>query len=235
MGVLYTLLHMEPTKRLRGDLLRQFLDKKGGASAAIGAVLDKGSAKYNSTLSFASQCIRVGFGEMAAQKWEELFEPLGMSKGYLTQPTSQPTLSGSTPYTVNPSSDTTVASAPVFEWARMGIVLDKEVQELDVAGLERRAVTAKISSKGKFFVSPVDMPSLNIWANWLVLIDPIDGDEACQDGRPYLFEKIDGTFFLAKFQRRLDGFEAFPESGASLTSAGHGIKVVGRYCGSQEA
>lgn len=226
---------MDEIRTLRAERLKTFFDKKGGASAALAMVMDKGSPEFKSKLSHASQCTKAGFGEGAANNWEDLLEPIGMTKGYLAQPNGLNEMSESTPYTVNPSSDKTVASAPVFDWALMGTVLDKEVQELDVAVMERRAVTAKISNRGKFFVSPVDMPSLNIWANWLILIDPLDSDESCQDGRLYLFKKIDGSFLLAKFQRRLDGFEAFPESGSSLNSAGHGIKVVGRYCGSQEA
>lgn len=138
-------------------------------------------------------------------------------------------------YGLSEARDTTVRRAPVFAWALLGAVLELEAHETDAPVLAFKPVTSKISSKGKFFVSPVDMPGFNIWAGWLILVDPMKDDSSCLDGRVYLFKRLDGSFFLGSFRRMLDGFEAFPEAGAPLTSAGHGIAVVGRYCGSQEA
>lgn len=143
--------------------------------------------------------------------------------------------SESPPYTVNPSSDKKTIRAPVVEWARLGIDLFRDNDEVVAKSHEAIPENAKPKRNTKWVEVEADMPRLMLARGDMVLITPISGPLEAKEMRVHLFRTVAGSYFLGTFRRLAKGFEAIPESGPSLESEKHGVEVVGIKHGHIEA
>lgn len=75
----------DPHKLKRGQRLDAWVDAHGGAGVClIGAGYEPGTKEYRSRESYLSTCRKNGMGHVAALKFEQDFERIGMAPGELT-------------------------------------------------------------------------------------------------------------------------------------------------------
>lgn len=75
----------DPHKKLRGELLGQWVRAHGGATQClVAAGYEQGTKEFRARESYLSNAVKVGIGHRAAIRFEQEFESGGMPPGYLT-------------------------------------------------------------------------------------------------------------------------------------------------------
>lgn len=174
-------------------------------------VSSQGAINAGAIIGFNVQWLKSGVGQMADASGASRSAPLNESDF--------------TPYTVNPYSDTKMILAPVVEWASLESDLYKDNKEVIASRFE--AISAGAKPNTKWVEVEADMPRLMLSRGDLVLITPVSGQHECKESKVHLFKTVGNAYFLGTFRSMASGFEAFPDSGPSLESEKHGVKVVG--------
>lgn len=120
-------------------------------------------------------------------------------------------------------------TAPVIEWARLGVDLFKANAEWPAS--DRKAVPTQrsVSDQVKWIPVHDDALAPKILPGDLVAIDPC-GEP--QRDEVALFRTPDGSFLLRRYQPlAVGGFEAVDAQGRVLDSVRHGLTVVGSLVG----
>ena len=128
-------------------------------------------------------------------------------------------------------SDTTLARAPVVEWARLGEDVLKDPRELGGAEVLDYVQIGTPGKRAKLVPIVDDSLAPRLIVGDMVAIDP--DNKSPKRGQVTLFRStVDGEFFLRRFQP-LAGpdFEAVDAKGAAMDSKRHGLEIVGVNCG----
>lgn len=132
---------------------------------------------------------------------------------------------------VNTSSDTTLARAPVVEWARLGEDVLKDPSELGGAEVLDYVQVGTPGRRAKLIPVVDDSLAPRLIIGDMVAIDP--DNKSPTRGQVTLFRSsVDGQFFLRRYQPlAAPDFEAMDAKGGALDSKRHGLEIVGVRCG----
>lgn len=135
------------------------------------------------------------------------------------------------PFYTSRYSDTNLARAPVIEWARLGVDLLKETDELGDGPTQEYVPLGSPGRRVKLVPVTDDCLSPRLAPGDFVAIDP--DNRRPERGQVTLFRATsDGTFFLRRFQPLVHpAFEAIDSRGNALDSVRHGLEIVGVRCG----
>lgn len=125
--------------------------------------------------------------------------------------------------TVRASSDTNVRQAPVIEWARLGVDLNKKPQELAQAAHHPYAEKAGASDKCKYVQLETSDMEPDLRKGDLMLLDP-ENQKPRRD-QIALFSVHGGEFVAMRYRPTVEGFEAYNAKGVVLDEHKHGLKV----------
>lgn len=125
--------------------------------------------------------------------------------------------------TVRASSDTNTRQAPVIEWARLGVDLNKKPQELADSMHLPFATKNRASQQCRFVQLETSDLAPELLRGDLILIDP-ENKEPKRD-QIALFSLQDGGFVAMRYRSTVDGFEAYNAKGVVLDEHKHGLKV----------
>lgn len=125
--------------------------------------------------------------------------------------------------TVRASSDTNVRRAPVIEWARLGVDLNKKPHELADAMHLPYVSKAGASQQCRFVQLETSDLAPEMLRGDLMLIDP-ENKEPRRD-QVALFSLHGGEFVAMRYRPTVDGFEAYNAKGVVLDQRKHGLKV----------
>lgn len=127
--------------------------------------------------------------------------------------------------------DTTLARAPVIQWAQLGAELFKEAKDLGASEWAEFVPTRSASELCKLVVVEDDSLAPRLARGDMVAIDP--GNTTPARGQVVLFRaKSDGSFLLRRFRPVAgDAFEAVDATGTALDSERHTLEIVGVACG----
>jgi hypothetical protein len=120
-------------------------------------------------------------------------------------------------------SDTNVRQAPVIEWARLGVDLNKKPQELAEATHLPYANKPGASEQCKFVQLETSDLAPDLLRGDLMLLDP-ENKEPRRD-QIALFSVHGGEFVAMRYRPTVDGFEAYNAKGVVLDARKHGLKV----------
>lgn len=123
---------------------------------------------------------------------------------------------------------TPTGRAPVVVWARLGVELYKDREEMGPG--ESMPLVRAASDRAKYVIVDADHPRFRIRRGWAILLEPVYSPADCRDNDLYVFRTEGGTFVLAEFRHMTGGdYEAIPDSGTPLEHKKHGATVVAKW------
>jgi hypothetical protein len=202
----------DPHKHTRGQLLGAWLKSHGGATACLVATgFERGTLAFKSRESHISQCKREGMGHVAALRFEQEFESIGMTPGTLTNNLEEVGDRQASTARVGAAA-TPPAPAPVV----MNAALVMDLADLAQAVSLPRFLTV---------VAPNDLPPVTL-AGFDVRVDTTL--QAPRSGQLVVAKSSAGEAYLGVYQAVVDGgFELHAGRGLVLDKKRHGLTVIG--------